>query len=517
MILGDIFRRNAAFWPHKTAYVFEDQRVTHAQYLARAHRLSNALQSRGLLAQDRIAIMSRNCAEYLDVYAAAELSGFIVATVNFRLAAPEVKYILDDCRPSVLFFEDDLAPVIERLRPELPETLVLVSLGPRSIEWAISYDRFLEGASSEPGPLTAHPDHIAYLIYTSGTTGVPKGVMLDHRGQMEQARVVSATDAVSPHDKLLLTMPLFHSGAKINQMGHAICGATIVMHRNFSPKTALEAIAKEKVTVAHLAPVMVQMILDSPDVATTDVSTLRTVHYSSAPMSVELLKRALKTFGPIFIQFYGCTENGLGSALHKEQHRFGDDPTALRRLASAGHAHFGSQIRVMKGQSVCDVGEPGEVWIRSKSSMRGYWNNTAATIENLQDGWVRSGDVGFLDDEQYLFIIDRQKDMIVSGGENIYSREVEEALQTHPAVAEAAVIGVPDAQWGEAVKAVVVLRPASRCNASELIEHCRAQIASYKKPRSIDFVAELPRLTNGKVDKKKIRLPYWASHQRMVS
>jgi acyl-CoA synthetase (AMP-forming)/AMP-acid ligase II len=280
----------------------------------------------------------------------------------------------------------------------------------------------------------------------------------------------------------------------------------------------LRCIEQERITNAHFAPVMVRSLLDCPELARFKKDSLRSIQYASAPMSVAQLREAMAAFGPIFTQVYGMTECVVGTILHAHEHLPDGTPAQARRLASAGQPFFDHAIRAVRPDgSDCAPEEIGEVIIRGPSLMTGYWNNSAATVEALRDGWMHTGDVGFFDSEAFLFIVDRKKDMIVSGGENIYSREVEEALLTHPAVLQAAAIGVPDSHWGESVKACIVLRPGCAADADELIRHCRNQIASYKKPRSIDFLAELPRLFNGKVDKKQLRARYWQGEGRQVS
>jgi acyl-CoA synthetase (AMP-forming)/AMP-acid ligase II len=317
---------------------------------------------------------------------------------------------------------------------------------------------------------------------------------------------------------MLIVMPLFHIGAKINQLSNLVLATTIILHRAFDPAAVLRCIEEERITCAHLAPIMVRGLLDDPALGCWRKDSLRSIQYASAPMAVALLQEAMAAFGPIFTQVYGMTECVVGTILHAHEHRPDGDAAQARRLASAGQPFFDHAIRVARPDgSDCAPEEIGDILIRGPSLMTGYWNNSAATVEALRDGWMHTGDVGFFDSEAFLFIVDRKKDMIVSGGENIYSREVEEALLAHPAVLQAAVIGIPDRRWGESVKACIVLRPACAADEDELIQHCRDLIASYKKPRSIDFVDALPRLFNGKIDKKQLRARYWQDQERQVS
>jgi acyl-CoA synthetase (AMP-forming)/AMP-acid ligase II len=517
VIVGDIYQRNARLNPNGTALVFEGRRFTHAEFLARSHRLANALCGRGLTRQDRVAVLAQNCSQYLEAFAAAHITGFILCPLNYRLAVPELRGIAADCQPTAILFERQYAAVAAALREALPEVALWIQIDGDSDDW-LSYEALLAGAAATPPPLRARPSDTAHLLYTSGTTGRPKGVMLGQRQFLQSALAIAADGVALPTDVTLIVMPLYHLGAEIESFAWVTRGAPIVLHRAFDAGAALRDIAAERVSAAHLAPLMVQRILEHPDFATTDRSSLRAIHYASAPMPVPLLRRAIAACGPIFSQVYGMTECIILTMLKPHQHLPDGSEAESRRLASAGQEMLGVEIRVVRGDgSECAVEEVGEVQVRSPGLMNGYWNNTAATLAVSHDGWMMTGDMAFFDAERFLFIADRKKDMIVSGGENIYSREVEEALLLHPAVAEAAVIGVPDREWGESVMAFVVLAPGAEQDPTTLIDHCRSRIAGYKKPRSIEFVEALPRLFNGKIDKKALRAPYWHGQDRQVS
>jgi acyl-CoA synthetase (AMP-forming)/AMP-acid ligase II len=417
----------------------------------------------------------------------------------------------------VLIFEEQFRAQAESLRAQCGVEHCVV-IGGTATDWAESYEEVIAAAPDAQPPIRPQPDDGVYLIYTSGTTGKPKGVQLSHRAILTAAIGISWESGVRPTDRMLIVMPLFHIGGKINQLAYMAAGATIFLHRSFDATAMLRCIEEERITSAHFAPVMVRALLDHPELASFRKNSLRSVQYASAPMSVAQLREAMAAFGPIFTQVYGMTECVVGTILHAHDHKPDGTPAEVRRLASAGQPFFDHVIRVVRPDgSDCAVEEIGDILIRGPSVMTGYWNNSAATVETLRDGWMHTGDVGFFDSEQFLFIVDRKKDMIVSGGENIYSREVEEALLTHPAVLQAAVIGVPDTRWGESVKACIVLREGCVASEDELIQHCRARIASYKKPRSVDFLDALPRLFNGKIDKKQLRARYWQGQDRQVS
>jgi acyl-CoA synthetase (AMP-forming)/AMP-acid ligase II len=517
MIVGDIIRRNAALYGDLPGLIFERRRYSHRAFARRVYRAANALLARGIRPQERVAILSRNSSEVLEVFGAGEVAGFITVNINHHLSVPEILTICDDARPSALFFEPDFAEAAAVVRAKFPDVRLFACIG-GSITGADDYEALLAAVSDAEPETRAGPGDIAYLIYTSGTTGRPKGVMFEHRAMWEAARTFALESGAAEPIKALIVMPLFHVGARIESMGFMFLGGTIVLHRSFDSTAVLETIQQERITAMHIAPVMLQRILDAPDRARFDVSSLNCVHYASAPMPVPLLRRAVAAFGPIFVQVYGMTECLGGTVLKAHQHRIDGNEAERRRLSSAGQPYVGTQLRVERPDgSEADTGEIGEVLIRTPALMKGYWNNPAASAEALRGGFMHTQDLGYLDEDGFLFIVDRVKDMIISGGENIYSWEVEEALRHHSAVAEVAVIAVPDSQWGEAVKACVVLRDGAAASAEELIEHCRTRIASYKKPRSVDFRDALPRLFNGKIDKKALRAQYWQGRERQVS
>jgi len=515
--LRDIITRNAQLSPHRVAAVFEGRRVTHAEFASRAFRLAHALLARGLQRQERVAILAPNCLEYLEIFGACESAGLIVVNMNWRLSAGELTEICRDCEPSALVFHDQYKDLAGALLEAIPTIRLSICIG-ASAHGAEGYEPALSASPDTVPDVPIADDDIAYLIYTSGTTGRPKGVMLSHAAIVESARCISHEGGADSTDVMLIVMPLFHIGGRIEQLSFTIVGARIVLHGSFDPPVILQSIAAEGVTSAHLAPIMVQRLLDSPALASTDKSRMRCIHYASAPMPVPTLRRAIAAFGPILTQIYGMTECIVASLLAPAQHVLEGSDAQTRRLASAGQAFLGCQIRVVgpDGRDAA-TGEIGEILVRGPGMMSGYWNNTTATMTALRDQWMHTGDLGYLDSDHFVFVVDRKKDMIISGGENIYSWEVEEALRSHPAVAEAAVIGVPDAEWGESVKAFVVASSGSTRSAEELISHCRSQIASYKKPRTVEFVEVLPRLFNGKIDKKALRAPFWADAGRKVS
>jgi acyl-CoA synthetase (AMP-forming)/AMP-acid ligase II len=514
---GDLIKRGRTLYGEQRALLFEDRQFTFAEQAARMFRLANALLAIGVKKQERVAILARNCSEYVEAFGACELAGFIAVNLNSRLAAPELGAICQDSQPSVLIYAKEFAAQAEALASQVASITIRIGIdcdnaGELNFEQVVS-----RGSAEEPAQAPEAGD-IAYLMYTSGTTGGAKGVMISHAAMVEAVRMLSHESAILPTDRGLIVMPLFHLGGKIEQMTFNLMGASVRLKTVFDAADMLQTIEREQISVAHFAPLMIQQMLDVLDARKFDVSTLRCVHYASAPMPVPLLRRALDRMGPIFVQVYGMTECIFGTILKAHHHNLDGGPDDLRRLGSAGQVPLGNEVMIVRDDgSPCNSGETGEILFRSPTVMNAYWNKNPLTAEVLRDGWFHTQDMGFMDDGGFVYVVDRKKDMIISGGENIYSWEVEEALRAHPAVAEVAVIAVPDRVWGESVKACVQLRPGGTATEHELIEHTRSRIASYKKPKSIDFVASLPRLFNGKIDKKALRAPYWRDLSRQVS
>jgi acyl-CoA synthetase (AMP-forming)/AMP-acid ligase II len=513
LTLGDVIRKNAHWYPDVDAFVYEDQHLTHRQYLQRCLKLGSAWFKLGARRQDRISILAQNRMEFVEVYGAGELSGYITATVNWRLAAPEIQYILNDSTPRILVFEDIYAETIAEMRSQLKsiETFVCIGKKPAGMDWALSYEDVLATGDEGGAPIVAQEDDIAYIIYTSGTTGRPKGCMLGQRESRSCAQSLAPAQKATPYDRCLLMMPFFHIGAKAIQNAQHSAGGTVYIQRGFDAEAILRCISEERITSTHMAPVMVQMLLDSPALANADLRSLHTICYAAAPMPSTVLRKAMELIGGnVFMQSYGQTE-GVGTALLHDEHRPDGSEHEKRWLQSVGRPYQNVLMRIVDdNDNECPVGEPGEITFKTVAMFRGYWNNTAATLETLRGGWLHTGDVGKIDEQGFLYLVDRKKDMIISGGENIYSREVEEAVIQHDAVSECAVIGIADEKWGEAVCAIVLLKPGRKATADELIKHTVTQIASYKKPKKIIFVDDIPKLPSGKVNKVELRKLYGA-------
>ncbi len=504
--IHDMMVNNGAWYGDHPSYVQDGRSLTFREHLGASRKLASALHKAGIRPQDRVGMLGMNSIEYLVMYGACQLTGYIASTINFRLAALEMEYVISNSGQKIVIFETAYAEHIDQIRARLPSVKSYVGLGPECPDWATPWDDFVAGGDAgDPGlPQPAHDD-ICYLMYTSGTTGKPKGVMLEHHCQIESARGIVQTMQLGHADRMLLMMPFFHVGAKALEHAAQWAACTLHIHRQFDPVEIFRTIEREKITVSHMAPTMIQTLLEHPELEKYDLSSLRCVLYSAAAMPTPVLRKALEMFGPIFVQMYGATE-GSGTALPAVAHRPDGDARDIRRLSSIGHPLPGIQIKLMdEDDNEVPTGQPGELCYRGAVMMRGYWNNADATMDALRGGWMHTGDIAKYDEDGYLYLVDRKKDMIISGGENVYSREVEEALLTHPEISEAAVIGVPHEKWGEAVCAVLVLKPGATLTSDQVIAHTRQHIAGYKRPQSVHFVTELPNLVSGKVSKIDLR------------
>jgi acyl-CoA synthetase (AMP-forming)/AMP-acid ligase II len=502
--MGDIVADNAKRFPDVTAYRLGSRAVSHRELRQRSLQLISAMVDVGVRRQDRVAVMGRNGIEFGELLAATALSGITLATVSFRLSKSEVLDALQRVTPSIVFCDEEFAPLVGDCADHLSGVRQFVSIGGQPAPGMVGYEDFVSrGAASDP-PFVAQPDDIACLLFTSGTTGPSKCCML---GQRELSRIAFAANAemrTGCDDRALINMPMFHFGA-IAIIGalHAR-GGSVVLQRQFDPCEAIGLAKAERITLLHLAPVMLQTLLDERG-AEGGLEGIRTVLYSAAPMPAPTLSQAMKTMPDAgFLNLYGQTEC-IVSSLPRELHSL-DTPAAVQRLGSVGFPFPGVSVRIL-GEDGSDVaqGEPGEIAVRADSAFRGYWNDQAATLATLRDGWCHTGDIGRFDEHGLLYLVDRKKDIIITGGENVYSPEVEALLCGLDEVVSCAVVGTPDLRWGEAVTAVVVLRPGAELSLVRAQEFVREMLASYKVPRRLVIVDELPVLPSGKIDKKRIR------------
>jgi acyl-CoA synthetase (AMP-forming)/AMP-acid ligase II len=504
--LARLAAHNAKHYGDKPAYVFGDRTVTFVDFNSRVNRLVDGLRHSGVVRGARIAFLSRNSLAGLEIYGACEKGGYLAAPLNFRLTSAELVPILQNLDPHVVFVQSHYFDIAEELRTHLSGALMVATDGYPSHGWASMEDLVGAGRDVEPDQ-AADPDEIAYLMSTSGTTGTPRAAMLTHRGQWMDAAALALEMRLSPTDRHLATMPIYHVGGRAIVLAHNLRGCTVFLHDGFDAEAVARDVERRKITTTQVVPTMMAWLLDDR-LTQRDMSSLRLIWYASAPMPVDLLTRAIQRFGPIFIQGYGQTECGpLATSLLPHEHIL--DGPGSEHLASAGRAVPGVEVAVVdEDGGELSGGRIGEIKIKSPWNMAGYWRRPDLSKQVLRDGWLLTGDMARVDARGYIYIVDRKKDMIISGGENIYPREVEEILYAHPSVLEATVIGVPDDVWGESVRALVVTRGGVRPDERELIDFCRARLAHYKCPKEVEFRDDLPKTASGKILKRALREPY---------
>ena len=519
MDVGYLLTRAAQRYANRPAWLQEDLCITYAEAEARVNRLANALLALGGQSGDRVATLLPNCYQGLETILAPMKAGMAVVPMNVRLAPAEHEYMINDSGAFALIYGEEFQDHLAQIRESLPTVKHFICVGNKP-PGDLAYEELLDGASPTSPDLAIDPDDLAWFFYTSGTTGQPKGAMLTHRNLLTMAEcfLLDINPAV-PTDVLLHAAPITH-GSGLSLFHHVARGSANVFPatKSFDPSKIFAAIQRYRVTTMFAAPTMINMLVASPENSQYDLSSLHTVVYGGAPMYTEQLLEALRTFGYIFVQVFAQGESPMTvTTLPKEEHRVDEDPVRLQRLASAGREVTGVRVRIVDDQDIeLPSEEVGEIVVRSDLVMKGYWNKPEATAETLRGGWLHTGDMGYLDSDRYLFITDRKKNLIISGGANIYPREVEEAISQHPSVFEVAVIGVPDPKWGEAVKALVVFREGMQVTEEEIIAVCRQHLASYKKPQSVEFLPSLPKNAYGKVLKRELRERYWAGRERRV-
>ncbi len=519
--VAGLIRHLARSRPDHEMLVCGDERRTWSEEYRQACRVAHACLRDGLVAGDRIAFLDRNGMAYFDLLFGGSLIGAVNVAVNWRLSPEEMAAIIDDSSAPLLVVHADYVPALRETGSPLPGVRRIVVLGDATSTdaRAVSFEEWLSGSdTTDPGHVGT-PGEVSMQLYTSGTTGLPKGVMLTNANLATAISEAGQTFAIGDDTVSLVAMPLFHIGGS----GWALCamsrGGRSVILRDVDPSLLLELVAREGITEMFLVPAVLMFLLATPTLATTDLSSLRLIFYGASPISEDVLVKCMGAFGCAFCQVYGMTETtGAITSLRFEDH----DPDGPRRglLRSAGRPHDSVRVRIVDPDSGRDVepGRVGEVWTQSAYNMAGYWakpQETAATVDD--EGWLRTGDAGYFDGDGYLYLHDRIKDMIVSGGENVYPAEVENVLLSHSDVIDAAVIGVPDERWGETVKAVVVLAPGAELDEEAVISYCRRHLAHYKCPTSIDVADVLPRNPSGKLLKRELRAPYWLGRARSIN
>lgn len=521
MTIGDYYDRCVDFFGDRTAVTFHDQSYTYRDLGYQANCLLHALQKMGFKKGDKIAFLMANCPEYIFCEYALAKGGYIRVPLAVLLSSNDHIYMMNQAECTALIYHESLAPRVKEMMPHL-ETVahfICISEDPANImEGHHHLQAMIESHPPEVEKVDIDPEDLVGIYYTGGTTGKPKGVMLSHRAWVYTILIEMLDLGFGWEEVFLYPTPLTHAGGCLMLPVLLRKGRCVIID-HFDPKILLETIEKEKVTMTFLVPTMIYVLLDYPDLKKYDTSSLRNVIYGASAIAPERLKQALNTFGPIFSQLFGQTEAPMMfSVLSREEHVVEDPEREMEILSSAGRPTFHAQIRLVdeEGNDV-KRGEAGEVIVKCANIMTGYFKNPEATAETVKDGWLYSGDIAKQDGEGFLYIVDRKKDMIVSGGFNIFPREVEDVLFEHPAVKGAAVIGVPHEKWGEEVKALVVLHEGQTATEEELIKFVKGRKGSLMAPKTVEFWDEIPLTNLGKLDKKAMRARFWKDKERMVS
>jgi len=512
MNLVDVILNNVRRYPDKLVLICGDIRLTYKNFNERCNRLANSFEMLGVRKGEHIILLSKNCHIHFELFFASAKAGVVFIPLNYRLSPREIIYIINDSDSKCLFFAKEYLSVVQSIKNDLKNVGTYVCIDD-FLEGFNYYEEILKkGDPKEPDTSFINEDDIVTIFYTSGTTGYPKGAMISHRNRIsDMINQVTDNEYIEPEDIHLNVGPLYHIGALSQSHGHIYRGCTVVILKEFDPKTIFELIEKERVNSFWAAPTMIKMLLDYPEKDKYNLKSIKTITYAGAPMPVELLRRAIEFFGKNkFIQFFGMTETGPQiTHLRRKDHVFEGTEKQLMRLRSVGIECQNVHVRIVDDNDKdLSTGEVGEIIVKSEGVTKGYWKKPEETQKAIKNGWFHTGDMGYLDEDRYLYIVDRKKDMIITGGENVYSAEVENVLCMHPAISEAAVIGVPHEKWGETVKAIVILKTGQKATEEEIIEFCKKNLASYKKPTSVEFVNELPKTASGKVLKRELRERY---------
>ena len=505
----------ATICPDRTAIVFEEKRYTFTELSERANRLANAMANLGVKKGDRVALLQVNCNQCVETYFATAKLGAIYVPLNFRAKADEHDYMLNFAEVNTLFMGDRYVDLIDSIKSKLPTVKHFVSIESKR-DGRLYYEDLIASSPADEVVTEIDDDDTTILMFTAGTTGLPKGVMLSHNSFS-----VYVLENVTPADPELeegniLTVPLYHVAGIQAMMAAIYGGRTLVMERQFEAKEWMELVEKEKANRAMMVPTMLKQLMDNPDFGKHDLSSLRVITYGAAPMPLEVIKRALNVFpGISFINAFGQTETASTiTTLSPEDHVISgteeEREKKLKRLSSIGKPMPDVEMKVVdEAGNELPPGEIGEIVARGPRVMTGYWKDQEKTEKTIdKEGWVHTGDMGYRDEDGYFYLSGRATDMIIRAGENISPEEIENVLHSHPKIEEVAVIGVPDEEWGEQPMAIVVLKKGETATADEIMEYCRAKLASYKRPRSVVFVDELPRNPMGKVLKRVLRDQY---------
>jgi long-chain acyl-CoA synthetase len=513
MIIPDHVEKNARLYPHKTAVVFGNRRCNFKELQQRVYRLANGLLEMGVRKGDRVAILQDNCFEYPEMYFAIGKIGAVATPFNYRLIGSEIAYLVNHSEANTFILGQDF---IERMAPFLPELKSVknyICIGAKP-EGMIDYDELLSSSPPQKPDVEVSMDDLFCLLYTGGTTGRPKGVMLTHRNLHAAANTYIVEWGLPNTAANMIMTPLFHTGASWGLFCGFVQGNTQVILKRFDLETMLSTIEKEKVTYSVWLSPLLNAILNYPRFKEFDLSSLKLVLVGGGPAGEAQLRKLAELLGCRIHHSGGQTETGPICGIKLEEHL---DSPRRERLGSAGRDVFNMELRVVdENDNDVPPGSIGELCARGEAVMQGYWKMPEETTNSLRGGWQHTGDLVRIDDEGYIYYVDRLKDMIKSGGENVYSKEVEDVIYAHPAIAEVAVIGVPDEKWGEAVTALVILKEGQTATEEEIIARCKKQLSGFKVPKSVEFYDSFPKTGLDKINKVALREKYWKGYEKRI-
>jgi long-chain acyl-CoA synthetase len=519
MLLGDIVRRNAKLYGKKVGLIDGERYFTYSQINYRVNRLSNGILGLGLEKGSRIAVMADNCHEFVEAYFALAKAGLVIVPLSTRLSPGELSYIINHSDSLALIYQLEFRKDIDAIRKDIPQVKYFFCIGKSPGKPEDDYESFIQRSlESEPvEQYSLKENDMVMIMYTSGATGKPKGVMTSHRNILANTMTLSFEHHIVSEDITLLVMPLYHNGGLWPTMVHFYRGGRVILLQRFDVEKVLQLIESEKVTLLNLVPTTLIRLISHPNLHQYNLDSLRTIMYAGAPIALSKIREAMQKLGEHrFYTGLGSTEAAGSMLSFPNQEHFLEGPLA-DKLSSVGRDSINVEVRVVdaQGQDV-KIGEVGEIIAKGNNITLGYWKLPEETAETFRNGWLHTGDLARVDSDGYVHIVDRKKDMIISGGENVSSREVEEVIFRHPAVQEVAVIGVPDGEWGESVKALVALKPGMAATEEEIIGLCTRSLASFKKPKSVEFLDELPKNPAGKVLKSELKQRYWRGRERNV-
>jgi len=511
-VIGDIARLNAKRYPDKIALMMEKESLTHRQVNQQANQIANGLISLGVRPGDRVAMLAFNCIEYPIINFAAAKCGAMLVPINFRYKKNELVYIINNSEPKVLFFGPEFTSLVEESNAEFTSSIHLVGISKKPLESALTLTKLMEGRSPSDPPVKVDPKTPCSVMYTSGTTGFPKGVLFPHAANMAIFTDMVMEGDLRHEDVTLVCLPLFHNGGLNATLQPTLLmgGTVIITGKGFDPDKILDTVQRYGVTMTMWVPTQLAMLINHPGAKKYNVSTLNKIWYGSSPISPTVLEGSMDLFKAGFYQWYGQTETGMVSVLRPEDHQ--------ERSQCTGREMFNADLRVVDEEgNDTPVGEVGEIICAQEPlGMIGYYKMDEANKRVIRDGWIHTADLARAEGEGYFTIVDRLTDMIISGAENIYPKEIEDVIGSHPGVREVAVFGIPDKIYGEAVCAVVVKKEGHSLDQEVIINFCASKLAGYKKPKRVEFMEDLPKNPSGKVTKNVLRDPYWADRKKRV-